>query len=93
MTKDQEMSADIIYSSDGANNNLISKDYLIKISELELYLRENITIRDARGRIFSNWKQVCLKDLSSCTDTAFLSPIGLFREAGIDFINLSNEEI
>jgi hypothetical protein len=58
----------------------------MKIQKLETDIK-NISIEDGRGKQFSYWGQVCVRDSvtkSECSNTSFKSPITLMEKAGIN---------
>lgn len=59
---DSELNADIIYTTDTENVDMISKDFLTRIEQIEDYLQKDIIIKDSKGVTFSYWKLICLRD-------------------------------
>ena len=65
-----ELSADIIYTTDTEDKDMITKEYLKKVNEIEALVK-NISIVDGRGMQFSFWGQLCLKneiDQKGCSE-------------------------
>jgi len=88
MEENDDYNAVLVYTTKSEDKDLIDKDYLKEINEIEEMIKNISTPYDETK---SYWNKVCFKDQTgtkNCSDKAFTSPMALFEQNDLNISDI-----